>query len=215
MVESVREHGILNPVIVRIVQGGDEMIAGYNRHNAARLAGLREIPAIVKEDLPDTEAYVHVIETNVMRLFFSDFSVPEKISVLAERYDKVCSTKKREEILAELQQLNDSGGHRVHQQTKSRELTGQEYGMTGRNIARYIRCNQLIRPFKKRLDDGSLSMVTAVELSYLSETAQAIVKKVMDKNGIKLKANKVGGLGKRREPLSGRGAENTKRGSVN
>lgn len=202
MVESVREHGILNPVIVRAVSGGYEMLAGHNRQNAARLAGLVAIPAIVKEDLPDAEAYVYVIETNVMQRSFNDFSVSERIAVLAERYDKVCGTRKRDEILAELQQLNGGGGHHVHQQAKSRELIGQEYGMTGRNIARYIRCNQLIQPFKEMMDDGSLSMVSAVELSYLPETDQVIVKKVMDQNCIKLKTNKAGELRKAAGNLS-------------
>ncbi len=101
MVESVREHGVLVPAIVRTIQGGYEMLAGHNRLNAARLAGLAEIPAIVKEGLPDAEAYVYVIETNMLQRSFNDLSVSERIAVLAERYDKVCGTKKREEILAE------------------------------------------------------------------------------------------------------------------
>ena len=113
MVESVREHGVLVPAIVRTVPGGYEMLAGHNRLNAARLARLMEIPAIVKEGLPDAEAYVYVIETNMLQRSFNDLSVSERIAVLAERYDKVCGTKKREEILAELQALNGGGGHDV------------------------------------------------------------------------------------------------------
>ncbi len=137
MVESVREHGVLVPAIVRTAPGGYEMLAGHNRLNAARLAGLTEIPAIVKEGLPDAEAYVYVIETNMLQRSFNDLSVSERIAVLAERYDKVCGTKKREEILAELQALNGGGGHDVHQQAKSRELLGKELGLTGRHVARY------------------------------------------------------------------------------
>lgn len=75
----------------------------------------------------------------------------------------------------------------VHQQAKSRELIGQEYGMTGRNIARYVRCNQLIPAFKDMLDDGSLTMVVGVEVSFLSPEEQALVYGVMEKNCIKLK----------------------------
>lgn len=202
MVESVREHGILVPTIVRTAPGGYEMLAGHNRLNAARLAGLKEIPAIVKEGLPDAEAYVYVIETNMLQRSFNDMSISERIAVLAERYDKVCGTKKRAEILEELQALNGGGGHDVHQQAKSREIIGKELGMTGRHMARYVRCKELIPEFKDMLDDGSLSMVAAVELSYLPEEEQAAVKKVMDQNCIKLKADKAGELRKAAGSLS-------------
>ena len=194
MVESVKEHGILTPVIVRKTASGYEMLAGHNRQNAARIAGLKEVPAIVKEDLTDEEAWVYVVETNVIQRSFNDLTVTERIAVLATRYDKVCGTKKREEIMEELHRLNGDGGHHVHQQAKSRELIGQEYGMTGRNIARYVRCNQLIPAFKEMLDDGSLTMVVGVEVSFLSPEEQALVFGVMEKNCIKLKKDAAGRL---------------------
>ena len=53
MVQSIKEHGVLNPVIVRKLGKGYEMLSGHNRANAAKLAGLTEVPAIVKADLPD------------------------------------------------------------------------------------------------------------------------------------------------------------------
>ena len=189
MVDSIREHGILAPVIVRKLSSGYEMLAGHNRQNAARIAGLKEIPAIVKEELTDEEAWVYVLETNVIQRSFSDLTVTERIAVLAARYDKVCGTKKREEIIEELHRLTGAGGHDVHQQAKSRELIGQEYGMTGRNIARYVRCNQLIPAFKEMLDDGSLTLVSGVELSFLSEEEQELVNKALEQNGIRIKGN--------------------------
>ena len=186
MVENIREHGVLTPVIVRKTAKGYEMLAGHNRQNAARIAGLKEIPAIVKTELTDEEAWVYVVETNVIQRSFNDLSVSERIAVLSTRYDRVCGTKKREEIMEELHRLNGDGGHHVHQQAKSRELIGQEYGMTGRNIARYIRCNSLIPEFKDMLDDGSLTMIAGVEISYLSEKEQGLVHSVMEQNCIKL-----------------------------
>ena len=66
MVESIKEHGVLCPVFVRKQGRGYEMLADHNRQNAAKLAGLTEIPVIVKEELTDDEAYVYVIETNVL-----------------------------------------------------------------------------------------------------------------------------------------------------
>lgn len=187
MVESIREHGILMPVIVQKTASGYEMLAGHNRHNAAKLAGLTEVPAIVKEGLSDEEAWVYVVETNVIQRSFNDLSVSERIAVLSTRYDKICGTKKREEIMEELHLLNGDGGHHVHRQAKSRELIGQEYGMTGRNIARYVRCNHLIPAFKDMLDDGSLTIIAGVELSFLSEEEQVLVLSVMEQNCIKLK----------------------------
>ena len=189
MVESIREHGILMPVIVWKLSSGYEMLAGHNRQNAARIAGLKEIPAIVKEDLTDEEAWVYVLETNVIQRSFSDLTITERIAVLAARYDKVCGTKKREEIIEELHRLNGAGGHDVHQQAKSRELLGQEYGMTGRNIARYVRCDQLIPAFKEMLDAGSLTLVSGVDLSFLSAEEQELVRKIMKQNGIRVKGN--------------------------
>lgn len=187
MVESIREHGILTPVIVQKTAKGYEMLAGHNRQNAAKLAGLTEVPAIIKENLSEEEALVYVVETNVIQRSFSDLSVSERIAVLSTRYDRVCGTKKREEIMKELHLLNGDGGHHVHRQAKSRELIGQEYGMTGRNIARYVRCNHLIPSFKDMLDDGSLTIVAGVELSFLSEEEQTLVLSVMEQNCIKLK----------------------------
>ena len=187
MVESIREHGILSPVIVQKTESGYEMLAGHNRQTAAKLAGLTEIPAIVKDGLTEEEAWIYVVETNVIQRSFNDLSVSERIAVLSTRYDKVCGTKKREEILEELHLLNGDGGHHVHQKAKSRELIGQEYGMTGRHIARYIRCNHLIPAFKDMLDDGSLTMIAGVEVSFLSEEEQNLVLGVMEKNCIKLK----------------------------
>ena len=187
MVDSIKEHGILSPVIVLKTADGYEMLAGHNRQNAAKIAGLTEVPAIVKEGLTEEEAWVYVVETNVIQRSFNDLCVTERIAVLSTRYDKVCGTKKREEILEELHLLNGDGGHHVHRQAKSRELIGQEYGMTGRNIARYVRCNQLIPAFKDMLDDGSLTMVVGVELSFLSPEEQKLLHDVMEKNCIRLK----------------------------
>lgn len=173
MVESVREHGVLNPVIVRKKGKGYEMLSGHNRQNAAKLAGLTEIPAIVKEGLTDAEAYVYVIETNVIQRSFTDLAPSEKAAVLSTRYEKVISQGRRNDILHEIEEIGTCG-HDVHK-SRSRDGIGEEYGMTGRNIARYMRVDKLIQTFKDRLDTGELTLTVAVELSYLSETEQVIV----------------------------------------
>ena len=173
MVESIQAHGVLNPVIVRKMGNGYEMLSGHNRQNAARIAGLAEIPAIVKEGLSDEEAYVYVIETNVIQRSFTDLAPSEKAAVLSARYEKVISQGRRNDILQEIEEIGTCG-HDVHK-SRSRDGIGEEYGMTGRNIARYMRVDKLIRPFKDRLDAGELTLTAAVELSYLSEDEQIIV----------------------------------------
>lgn len=79
-----------------------------------------------------------------------------------------------------------SCGHDVHR-SKSRDSIGEDYGMTGRNIARYMRLNQTIEQIKEMLDAGTMAMVTAVELSYLSEEEQKQVCKVLDEHGGRIK----------------------------
>lgn len=114
--------------------------------------------------------------------------------MLAERYEKVSNQGKRNDILEEIAKLNgadtETCGHDVHK-LKSRDTLGEEYGMTGRNIARYIRVNQLEQPLKERLDDGLLPMVAAVDLSYLSGKEQETVSELVEQGKIKLDAKTV------------------------
>lgn len=176
MVESIREHGILIPVIVQKVADGYEMLSGHNRWNAAKIAGITEVPAIVKENLTEREAHVYVIETNMLQRSFDDLLPSEKAAVLAERYEKVMCQGRRNDILEEIALLNgvdvpETCGHDVHK-SKSRDSIGEDYGMTGRNIARYMRLNQTTDQIKEMVDEGTMAMVTAVELSHLSEEEQ-------------------------------------------
>ena len=190
MVESVKEHGILNPVIVRKAGSRYEMLSGHNRQNAAKLAGLKEIPAIVKEDLDDELALVYVIETNLMQRSFTDLLPSEKAAVLQEKYSQVCGTLKQAEIIRELEALNgrtsNSGGHNGHQ-AKSRDIIAAEYGFSSRNAARVLRINYLIEPFKKMMDENKLALLSAVDLSYLTKDEQQAVWNLADRQGLKVR----------------------------
>ena len=162
MVDSIREHGVLMPAIVLQTDDGYEMLAGHNRQNAARIAGLDKIPAIVKKDLTEEEAYVYVIETNVIQRSFSELLPSEKGEVLTERYEKVVCQGKRNDILQEIARLEGkeiSCGHGVHK--KTRDNIGEEYGMVGRNAARYLRVH------------------------FLNEEEQNLVYRVLQTDGIK------------------------------
>ena len=187
MIESVREHGVLNPVIVRTVNNNYEMLSGHNRRNAAELAGLKEIPAIVKDNLPDEEAYVYVIETNMMQRSFSDLLPSEKAAVLAERYDKVLYQRKRDEIVQELARLEgqEDVGH-VVQLSSNRDTLGEEYGLSGRTVARIMRVNNLIPELKEKVDMNELALTAAVDLSFLPEETQRELLRVSHENGVKI-----------------------------
>ena len=187
MVQSIREHGVLNPVIVRKAARGYEMLAGHNRTNAAKIAGLTEVPAIVKTDLSDEDAYVYVIETNLLQRSFAELLPSEKAAVLVARYEKISSQGKRNDIRQEIEALEETCGHDVHKSQKSRDGLGEEYGMTGRNIARYMRLDRLILEFKDAVDKGTLAMVAAVDLSYLNVKMQKLIQQVAEADGKKLK----------------------------
>lgn len=191
MVESIKQHGILVPVIVQEDENGYEMLAGHNRHNAAKIAGLTEIPAIIKKELTEEEAYVYVIETNVLQRSFAELLPSEKAAVMAEQYEKVCGTMKRAEIVRELEVLSgktskDTGGHNGHR-AKSRDIVAAEYGFSSRNAARYLRLNYLIQPFKNLIDENKLALLAAVDISYLTAEEQQMVWDIMERQGLKLK----------------------------
>lgn len=202
LVESVKSNGILVPVIVRKIARDEngyeyEMLAGHNRQNAAIIAGLETIPCIVKENLSDDEAWIYVVETNVMQRSFTDMLPSEKAAVLALRYSKMFSQGKRNDIIEELKKLenpqyikeNSTCGSDFHK-LKSRDKIGAEYSLTGRAIANYVRVNSLITPLKVRLDNGELTLTVSVELSYLTEEEQTHIEAVLSENEFKVDVKK-------------------------
>ena len=208
MVQSIKDYGVLNPVIVRKVARGYEMLAGHNRTNAAKIAGLAEVPAIVKTDLSDEEAYVYVIETNLLQRSFADLLPLEKAAVLVARYEKISCQGRRNDIMHEIEMLEETCGHDVHKSQKSRDGLGEEYGMTGRNIARYMRLDRLIPEFKNAVDKGTLTMVAAVDLSYLNEKIQKLIQQVAEAEGKKLKPKQAVELRKMGKEITKEAVEN-------
>lgn len=191
MVESIREHGVLNPVIVLKTEDGYEMLSGHNRANAAELAGLTEIPAIVKVGLSENEAYVYVIETNLMQRSFAELMPSEKAAVMAAHYDKVCCQGKRNDIIRELQILScvnpkDTCCHNGNK-LKSLDVIASEYGFSSRNAARYLRLNHLIRPFKNMMDKNKIALLAAVDVSYLTVEEQQMLWNIVERQGLKVK----------------------------
>ncbi len=199
MVASVREHGILNPVIVQEIDSGYEMLSGHNRMNAAKLVGWKEIPAIVKTDLSEEEAYVYVIETNLMQRSFSDLLISEKAAVLKARYEKGACQGKRNDILKEIAKLegktldDTTCGHGDHK-LKTRDSIGKEYELSGSSVGRLLKLNDLIKPFKDMVDRGALYTKVALQLAFLPEEEQDMFFRVMNEEKTKITSEMVANL---------------------
>lgn len=183
MIDSVKTHGVLTPVIVR--KSGDryEMLAGHNRTNAAKLAGLTTVPAIVKEDISDEDAYVYVVETNLMQRSFSDFLPSEKAVILKTRYETMKCQGKRNDIMREIAALESTSGligqklkkdtsGLIDQKLYGRDSIATEYGLSSKSVARLLRINELIPVLRGMVDSDQLPLYAAVELSFLPEAVQ-------------------------------------------
>ena len=175
MVESIKENGVLNPIIVLKKDNNYEILSGHNRVNAARLANLKTVPCIVKENLSEEQAYTYVIETNLMQRSFSDLLPTEKALVLKIRYEKIASQGKRNDLQKEINNLEQGiieKESKAEDKTNSRKALGKEYHISGASIARYLRLNELSKSWKQEVDEDQIGLTMAVELSYLSKEIQ-------------------------------------------
>ena len=176
MVESVRENGILSPIIVLKKDDNKyEILSGHNRVNAARRVNLKTVPCIVKENLSKEQTYTYVIETNLMQRSFSDLLPTEKALVLKMRYEKIASQGKRNDLQKEINNLEQGiieKESKEEDKTNSRKVLGKEYNLSGASIARYLRLNELSKSWKQEVDNEKIGLTMAVELSYLSKETQ-------------------------------------------
>ena len=195
MVESIKAHGVLNPVIVQKLDTDSyEMLAGHNRLHAAELAGLKTIPALVKENLTEEEALAYVIETNLMQRSFSDMLPSEQAAVLAVRHEKLSCQGRRNDIIRELQLLETGEAPTsspVGTKLGSLAQTGQDYGLGRTSVARLLRLIHLIDDFRQMVDDGTLALRVADDLSFLSEQEQRWVSEAAQELHFKLTMNSV------------------------
>lgn len=168
MVQSVKNNGILTPIIVRDAEGKYEILAGHNRTNAAKIAGLTTVPAVVKTDLSDEDAEMYVIETNLMQRGFKDLHISEQAAVVALRHSKMFDEDKLKAIHDELGAM-EAGAEKPKADSKL-AMVGEEYGLSKNTIARLIRVNKLISAcdkYKIAIDTNRLSVRAACELSYI------------------------------------------------
>jgi ParB family chromosome partitioning protein len=180
MVQSVKENGVLIPIIVQPTENGKyEILIGHNRWNASKLAGKPTVPAIVKEGLSEEIAEMYVIESNLLQRSFSDLKISEQAAVIALRHSQMFSQGKRNDIIRELKMLEnpdlaDSETlYPMDTKSDTNKEVGEEYGMSRATVARLIRIDKLIPNLKEHIDSGKLAIRAGVELSFLNDVTQA------------------------------------------
>ena len=170
MVESIKKYGVLVPALVRPKEDGSyEMVAGHRRKFAAALAGIAEIPCIVRH-LTDDEAIVIMVDSNLQR---------EKIlpSEKAFAYKMKLDAIKRQGQRTDL--TSSPLDNKLKGKTSAQQVS-QKSGDSQPQIYRFIRLTELIPPVLQMVDDGKIAFRPAVELSYLSKEQQESLYSTME-----------------------------------
>ena len=159
MVESVRKYGVLVPALVRPKEdGGYEMVAGHRRKCAATLAGITEMPCIVR-NLTDDEATIIMVDSNLQR----ETILPS---------EKAFAYKMKLEAMKRQGQRSDLTSTPLVSKSRSNEELGQKNGDSREQVRRFIRLTELIPSVLDMVDSGKIAFRPAVELSYLSKEQQ-------------------------------------------
>ncbi len=156
LVESVKQNGVITPVIVRPLEGGDrfQIISGHHRVDACMFADIQTVPCVIRE-MSDQDAMICMVDSNLHQR--GDLKISEK----------ALAYKLKMEAIQEKRANGDPMEHR-----KTRDLIGMEGGDSGAQVQRYLRLNKLIPEFQKKVDNATMCMRAGVELSYLSPAEQ-------------------------------------------
>lgn len=158
--ESIKENGLIIPVIVRPKKkGGYEMISGHRRKRATELAGITKIKAIIK-DLTDDEAIIMMVDSNQN----------QREEVLPS--EKAFAYKMKMEALKRQGKRNDLTSCPMDTKLRTDEIMAEEVGESARNIQRYIRLTELIPKILAMVDEKQIAFRPAVEISFLTRKEQ-------------------------------------------
>lgn len=169
LVESIKERGLIQPVIIRPVENGMyEMVSGHRRKRAFEIAGYEKIPARVKEMSRD-EAILSMVDSNLQR----ETVLPsEKARAYKMRLDAMKRQGKRTDLT-----LSPTGT-----KLRSDQQLADEVGESRNQIQRLIRLNYLVPEMLDLVDEGKVAMRPAVEISYLPEEIQYDLLEAMEYN---------------------------------
>lgn len=143
MIESIRENGIWDPIIVRPIDDNYyEILSGHNRAEAAKRAELSAVPAIVKEGLSEDEALLIVTESNLLQRSFKDMLHSERAVAIYNHYASIKNQGKRTDLIKDIEDIhktNDYGDCETcipaGTKQKSLEITGQEFALAKTSTA--------------------------------------------------------------------------------
>ena len=182
LIESISESGVLTPVLIRPDQNdGYEMISGHRRMHAAQKAGLITIPAIVRE-MTDDEAVIAMVDANIQR---EELLPSEK----AFAYKMKMEAMKRQGARIDLTCVQND--HKLGK--KSREILGEQIGISSAQIQRYIRLTELIPDLLELVDKKRLNFTIAVDISYIPQDVQKWIYEYICDNGF-IKPNQIAAL---------------------
>ena len=166
--ESIAQYGVLTPLIARPLEGGGyEIISGHRRAHAAELAGLTEVPVLVRQ-MDDDAATVLMVDSNLQR----ENILP---SERAYAYKMKLEAMKRQAGRPSKENACQVGTH-----LRSDQELGEQVGDSARQVQRYIRLTNLIPELLEMVDQKQISFNPAVELSYLAPEEQEIFMQAMD-----------------------------------
>lgn len=165
--ESIAQYGVLTPLIARPLEaGGYEIISGHRRAHAAELAGLTEVPVLVRQ-MDDDAATVLMVDSNLQR---------ENILPSERAY----AYKMKLEAIKHQGERTDLTSTQVGRKLEAADIVGQETGDSRNQVRRYIRLTNLIPELLEMVDQKQISFNPAVELSYLAPEEQEIFMQAMD-----------------------------------
>ena len=166
-VESVKQFGVLVPAIVRPrEEGGYEIVAGHRRHHACELAGMTEIPVIVRK-LDDDEATIIMVDSNLQR----ESLLPS---------ERAYAYKMKLEAMKHQGERNDLTSSQVGMKLQALDIIGTQVGDSRNQVHRFIRLTELIPVLLDMVDNKKIAFNPAVELSYLKPDEQTLLLDAMD-----------------------------------
>lgn len=167
-IESVKRSGVLTPGTVRPrAEGGYEIIAGRRRKLACEAAGLDAMPVIIK-NLDDEEAIIEMVDSGIQR---EEVLPSEKAAAYKMKLDAI----KRQGARIDLTSRQDGGKSEDGKKKEAADFVGEATGESGRTIQRYIRLTELIPELQKAVDDGTMALTPAEQISYLKPEEQAML----------------------------------------
>ena len=169
-IDSIMQVGVLNPAIIHPApEGGYEMVSGHRRLHAADLAGLKTIPAIVR-NLDDDEAVILMVDSNLQR---ETISPMERAQAYKMKLEALKHQGKRVDLTC------DQVGHKLDSK-KSIQKVAEDAGESKTQVQRYIRLTELLPEVQKKVDSKEIAFSPAVELSYLTRDEQKQFLDAMD-----------------------------------